>query len=675
MTLKGDSGAVPAVLYAATSTEDKRGSIPTQLKDGRALAAREGWRVVAEHRDEAASAYKGNRGAGLAAAKRDAERLAAECGESVLIVQHSDRLARGDGVRADHLVELALWARKTDVRITSVQDPATFEGGLAFAAMMGDRNHEDSRRKASAVRDGVRRAFERGQLPGGPTPDGLSRVPRVAEDGRVVSDVAIDPTRGPLIRRIFELAAAGVADANIARALNRDGHRTASGKAWFRRRVQDTVTNPVYAGLVVWHRGQPDEERRVGEHPALVDPETFERIQKLRAARDRGAGSDRLPKGRPNSRHLLAGLATCERCGDLMRPTVSTYKRKDGTHARHYECRHVKDGTGLCDAPKVDAEVVDAAFASHLESFFIDFEAWAAAMGAQRETDRTAVEQSVQWESEALREVDRLRNALAHRYAHSLGAGDDAQAEACAQAMRLKATERDQIAHRLERLRETLAAIEEEEAAPVDAMLDFYNRLSDGIRGRLARDEIADVNRGLREVLLRVDLEMAPDGQQLVQVCPVLRPEVVEFFSEPAAMISRVMEEEGPAPHVPAILDTSGPSPIVPPVHRLVAARPEQKGRNGQAYRCTKWNRFAFAASQPYADGGPRSSSVPRRWSDVPGRATHFGSGWSANSWACSASLRQAVAMDRITPVSALAAEAIRSNAAATSGRIGLPCR
>ena len=54
-----------------------------------------------------------------------------------------------------------------------------------------------------------------------------------------------------------------------------------------------------------------------------------------------------------------------------------------------------------------------------------------------------------------------------------------------------------------------------------------------------------------------------------------------------------------------------------------------------------KPNRGAFAASQPYAAGGPRSSSVPSRCSDLPGGATHFGSGWAANSSACSASLRK----------------------------------
>src|SRR4051794_9763281 len=87
------NAATPAVTYAAKSTEDKRGSIPTQLEDCRALAVREVLEVVAEFKDEAVSAFKGSRGRGLEQAMAQCERLAAEHGTCALVVQHSDRLA------------------------------------------------------------------------------------------------------------------------------------------------------------------------------------------------------------------------------------------------------------------------------------------------------------------------------------------------------------------------------------------------------------------------------------------------------------------------------------------------------------------------------------------------------------------------------------------------------
>src|SRR5207248_2869553 len=117
----------PAITYAAKSTEDKRASIPTQLSDARGLAEREGLEILGEYQDEAKSAYHASRGDGLAQAREHAERLAAEHGSCALIVQHSDRLARGDGIVAQHLVELLLWARKAGVRIRSCQDDTTGE--------------------------------------------------------------------------------------------------------------------------------------------------------------------------------------------------------------------------------------------------------------------------------------------------------------------------------------------------------------------------------------------------------------------------------------------------------------------------------------------------------------------------------------------------------------------
>lgn len=71
------------MIYAAKSSEDRRGSIPAQLAECRAaIASRRGRVVVAEHVDEAFSAYRGNRGPGLAKAMTHAEYLMEEHGAS-----------------------------------------------------------------------------------------------------------------------------------------------------------------------------------------------------------------------------------------------------------------------------------------------------------------------------------------------------------------------------------------------------------------------------------------------------------------------------------------------------------------------------------------------------------------------------------------------------------------
>ena len=52
----------PAILYAAKSTKDERGSIPDQLKKCREMAEADGYEVVAEYEEENVSAYHGDRG-------------------------------------------------------------------------------------------------------------------------------------------------------------------------------------------------------------------------------------------------------------------------------------------------------------------------------------------------------------------------------------------------------------------------------------------------------------------------------------------------------------------------------------------------------------------------------------------------------------------------------------
>jgi hypothetical protein len=83
--------AVPVVIYGAKSTDDVRGSIPTQLQDCRDAIGKLGERrVVGEFKDEAVSAFNSSRGRGLEDALRCAAEAAgrfgaASCGSSIRI--------------------------------------------------------------------------------------------------------------------------------------------------------------------------------------------------------------------------------------------------------------------------------------------------------------------------------------------------------------------------------------------------------------------------------------------------------------------------------------------------------------------------------------------------------------------------------------------------------------
>src|SRR5215204_3806468 len=107
MTTENEVRPIAAILFGAKSTKDPRGSIPSQLAGCRVAAEAEDREVVAEFKDENASAYNGSRGDGLAGARALAERLRDTGREVELWVADPDRLARGDGRKGRaHLAQI-----------------------------------------------------------------------------------------------------------------------------------------------------------------------------------------------------------------------------------------------------------------------------------------------------------------------------------------------------------------------------------------------------------------------------------------------------------------------------------------------------------------------------------------------------------------------------------------
>lgn len=583
-----------AVIYAAKSTEDTKGSIPTQIADCRTAAEAVGREVVGVHQDEARSAFSGNRGPGLEAAKAQAVEAARE-GGAELWVQHSDRLARGDGLTADHLAEVYFAMRRQGVRLRSVQDDHNLDDALR-AVLIGERNNEDSSRKAQAVASGLRRNLDAGLRGGGPVPDGYLVAHReYDQSGRLIGRTyALDPAREPVLSRIFDLADDGMGDTSIARQLNAEGHRTKRGAAWTRRRVQDSVTNPFYAGRVA-QRGTGSKKEYAlleepivvdGTHPALVAPERFDRIQKLRRVRDRAAGSERNPRGRPARTYALARLAVCGRCGARMYASTSPYRRTDGTHRRRYQCGNVRFATGLCDAPPVSAEVVDPEVINNLENLLLDYEGWRASVESDRRTERERLAEEV-----SRADADRSSAAAAVLRVEDRWQGEEdiKRAEALLD-MLVRAREAAERADaRLTAARDALAEVVAEPSH--DAMLDFWNGLRATVAGRIdGQESMLAVNDALRDLFAAFVLDTTSAG---VLVQPVLAAATVAAVTalgdEPSrddvvtlldALDLRVVEQD--ADHVvlkvmpPETLVATGPTDVKdPPPLRPFLARTE----------------------------------------------------------------------------------------------------
>jgi DNA invertase Pin-like site-specific DNA recombinase len=347
----------PCVIYAAKSTEDRRGSIADQLADCKEAIERERSRVVAaDYADEAFSAFSRSRGPGLVDAMSHAAQLAREHGIAELWSQNSDRLARGDGRSARHAVEIALWALKHDVKVRTIQDPDTFRD-LLYAVVSGERNHEDSRRKGLAVAAGRRRAAIRGDYLGN-KPDGYQRAVEIDGTGRVRKRLVIDPERRPVIEMIFRMALRGRECGAIARALNRRRWLTKPldpGKQptrWTHGRIRLVVSNPSYAGLVAV-KGEIVAE---SHWPRYITPDEHRRL----VARDVQSGPSK--QRRPTGMHLLAGIATCGVCGRRLYASTKE-QRTSGLVYRRYACEsHAWGLRERCGSPRISADMIEPMF-------------------------------------------------------------------------------------------------------------------------------------------------------------------------------------------------------------------------------------------------------------------------------------------------------------------------
>jgi DNA invertase Pin-like site-specific DNA recombinase len=518
----------PAVTFAAKSTEDKKGSIPTQIADCRALAERDGLTVVAEFQDEAFSAYHGDRGPGLAAAIAMCEQLVAEHGNATLVVQHSDRLARGDARHAKHLIEYALWSIKAGVQIRSVQDDDIFAAGdysLLMAAVGGMRNNEDSKRKSQAVKDGLRRSAQRGDaawLARGIRLDGYHVSVEVNGRGEKVHTAIKDPKRREIFELIWEMGLAGRSLAAIQLELSTRGYRTRPARKDHRpvpftvNRLSQILSNPSYAGLLA-HRGEIVGE---GNWPRYVEPEDFWRQLHERRSNPVAARGTKRPRGRQPKNHLLAGVATCGVCGGKMYATSGKKRLGDGVVPRYYTCvahfDYHPESAEWCPAMPIDGMAVDRLVLSGLGGLLAD----ADALRAQIESGRqAAVEAQGRVAEQARKDAAKADAAVLKaqdRYERALADGDEVAADVNLTAMGNLRANADKARVLMDAALDALNA--DDEPADRDVLDAVWRVLS----GRMsdADGDVQKLNMALREVFTGFDMTVAPTGR--MRVVPVI---------------------------------------------------------------------------------------------------------------------------------------------------------
>ena len=164
-----------------------------------------------------------------------------------------------------------------------------------------------------------------------------------------------------MLREIFRLYEDRRALISVAEELNRRGWttkrgRTYGGQPWTKTRVHHVLTNITPTGRVE-HRGRIYP----GEHEAVLDVATFDRVQELLAGNSVGGGA----RAKNRYGHLLRGLLRCAACGCAMSPSVT---RRRGKVYRYYVCtRATKTGWKSCPRPSLPATQIEDAVVERIK--------------------------------------------------------------------------------------------------------------------------------------------------------------------------------------------------------------------------------------------------------------------------------------------------------------------
>lgn len=341
-------------LYVRVSSDrqDIDLSVAAQLKSLREYATRSGHMIVREFIDQAESgrtSYRPQFRQMISMARRSDRPF-----DLILVYKYS-RFARS---REDSIVYKAL-LKKSGVQLISITEPFDDTAvGRLMQSIIECIDEFYSENLGEEVTRGMRESAARGFYLHCRPPYGYRKI-KVNDGGKERARLDIDEFRSQGVASIFEEVINGKGLIEIVKGLNSKGIASPRGNTWGKTSVYKILSNEIYTGTMVWgrnsKRGLPPV-RADNACPAIVDRETFQRVQNL--LRERSFAN--VHPQRISSQYLLSGLARCGHCGKAL----IGLEAKSGKFA-YYVCGTlVRKGAESCssrylNARKLEALVID----------------------------------------------------------------------------------------------------------------------------------------------------------------------------------------------------------------------------------------------------------------------------------------------------------------------------
>jgi site-specific DNA recombinase len=362
-----------AALYMRVSTGRQAEhdlSIPDQRSQLKSWCHANGHHVVAEYVEAGASAGDDRRPSFQQMIERACD---GEHAFDLIVVHSYSRFFREAFEQEFYLRKLA----KHDVRVVSMTQPVGDETEPIHAMMrkviaLFDeyQSKENAKHVIRSMKENARQGFWNGATP----PLGYKLIETEKRGAKIKKKLAVDPVEVETVRLIFKLyllgdgssGALGVKE--IVKWLNRRGYRTRRGNSFAVGQVHQLLTNTIYIGRWKFNQTSSKTRKRKAEDevveipvPTIIEPDTFEQVQRQLQARSPKRQAPRVTTGPI----LLTGLAVCATCRGGM--TLRTGTSKGGRVYRYYTCSNcTTKGKTACKGRSIAMQKLDKLVTEHL---------------------------------------------------------------------------------------------------------------------------------------------------------------------------------------------------------------------------------------------------------------------------------------------------------------------
>ncbi len=189
---------------------------------------------------------------------------------------------------------------------------------------------------SDAIGDNVKRAFEQKRRSGewtGKVRIGYLNI-HLDQEKRLRKDIVIDPDRGHLVHKMFELYATGNYSLQTIRIkITELGLRTLLGKTLSKSGIENIIKDSFYCGTAISTKYGPYAHR----YPRLITRELFDKCQEIRT------NKRKMPYKAHSKDFIFKGLLKCHNCGCAI-----SFEHKIKPSGREYIIGACTNSKGIC---------------------------------------------------------------------------------------------------------------------------------------------------------------------------------------------------------------------------------------------------------------------------------------------------------------------------------------